>query len=91
MLNEIKRIFDLKPKEKEMGFVEKISTIVKQRKKINTLEIELFSLKEQIKSDAYKKVIERLDDPLCLVRLKKENKTLRGKIEVLKNELSKKQ
>lgn len=91
MLNEIKRILEIKPTQKKEGIVEKVSTIQKQRKRINALELELDTLKEQIKSDAYKKVIERLDDPLVIQRLKKENRKLKEKIEVLKNELSKKQ
>lgn len=79
-MEEIRKIFDLKPKEKKMRFVEKISTIQKQRKRINQLEIELTSLKEQVKSEAYKKIIDRLNDPLIVERLKKENKRLREKL-----------
>lgn len=80
-MEEIRKIFDLKPKEKKMRFIEKISTIQKQRKRINQLEIELTSLKEQVKSEAYKKIIDRLNDPLIVERLKKENKRLREKLE----------
>lgn len=88
MLNEIKRILDLKPKEKEIGFVEKISTIQKQRKKINTLELELDTLKEKIKSELYKKIIDKLDEPTAIVRLRKENKRLREKIKKMKEEIN---
>lgn len=84
MIEEIRKVLDLKPKEKKIGVVEKISTIQKQRKKINTLELELDTLKEKVKSELYKKIIDKLDEPTIITRLRKENKRLKEKLEELK-------
>jgi DNA anti-recombination protein RmuC len=53
-------------------------------KKINTLENENETLKETIKNELYKSFMNKLNEPLELDRIKKENKRLRNKVKTLK-------
>lgn len=53
-------------------------------KKINTLTNEKETLKECIKDELYKTFMEKLNEPLEVERLKKENKRLRAKVKSLK-------
>jgi len=54
-----------------------LKLIIKQRKKINTLEKELEDLKELIKSDLYKKLIKEADNSAKIKALQDKNKKLR--------------
>lgn len=56
------------------------------RMKVNTLENEVETLKSIIKDDLYKKFMEQINDSLLTERLKEENKRLRKKIKVFKDE-----
>lgn len=53
-------------------------------KKINTLTNEKQTLEECIKDELYKIFMEKLNEPLEVERLKKENKRLRLKVKSLK-------
>lgn len=57
----------------------KLSIIIKQRKKINKLEIELEALKLSVKDELYKEFIQKLGEPTEMERLRKDNKRLRLK------------
>lgn len=54
-----------------------LKLIIKQKKKINTLEKELEDLKELIKSDLYKKLIKEADNSAKIKALQDKNKKLR--------------
>lgn len=53
-------------------------------KKINTLTNEKEILEECVKNELYKTFMEKLNEPLEIERLKKENKRLRAKVKPLK-------
>lgn len=55
----------------------KLSLFVKQQRKINTLELEIDTLKNVIKEKLYDKFMENVENELEIKRLKKENKNLR--------------
>lgn len=57
----------------------KLSIIIKQRKKINKLEIELEALKLSVKDELYKEFMQKLGEPTEMERLRKDNKRLRLK------------
>lgn len=57
------------------------------RKRINTLENELDTLKEIIKGELYKSFMDKLGEPDTLKRLKEENKKLRQRIKSYKEEI----
>lgn len=85
MLNCWKR----KPKKinaPDMFDKEELPSKFKMRKRINTLENELDTLKEIIKSELYKSFIDKLGEPERIKRLTEENKKLRLKIKSLKEE-----
>ena len=74
-----------------MGMLEKavLKANKKQKKvrdirRLNTLENELETLKNIIKSELYKEFMKKLDEPIEAERLRKENKKLRQKIKILK-------
>ena len=56
----------------------------KMIKHINTLEMEIETLRETIKDELYKRFMDKLGEPLEMERIKNENKRLRQKIKVLK-------
>lgn len=56
------------------------------RMKVNTLDNEVETLKSIIKDDLYKEFMEQINDSLLTEQLKEENKRLRKKIKVLKEE-----
>ena len=56
------------------------------RKKYNTLYTENEVLKEVMRSDVYDQVIKQLQDPLELVRYKRENERLRQILSVVREE-----
>lgn len=53
-------------------------------RKINTLEGDKKVLEETIKDELYKTFMDKLNEPLELARLRKENKNLRAKVKTLK-------
>ena len=55
----------------------KIKTIIEQKRKINTLQLENETLKSAIKDELYKEFMKKLGEPLEISRLRKENKRLR--------------
>lgn len=59
----------------------------KYRRRINTLELEKKELEEIIKEGLFKEFIKKINEPLELERLRKENKRLRKKIKDLKKEM----
>jgi len=67
--------------------IEKISRYVKLLRKYNKLETEYETLKEEVKDECFKKILEKLGEPLEIKRLREENKRLRIKVKSLKNEL----
>ena len=52
--------------------------------KINTLDGNIKVLEETIKDELYKTFMDKLNEPLELARLRKENKNLRAKVKTLK-------
>ena len=67
--------------------IENISRYVKLLRKYNKLETEYETLKEEVKDECFKKILEKLGEPLEIKRLREENKRLRIKVKSLKNEL----
>ena len=67
--------------------IEKISRYVKLLRKYNKLETEYETLKEEVKDECFKKILEKLGEPLEIKRLREENRRLRIKVKSLKNEL----
>lgn len=61
-----------------------ITKYLKLRKKYNTLELEYKTLKESVKTDLYKNLLHRLDEPEEVKRLRDANKHLRKKVKLLK-------
>lgn len=57
------------------------------RKRINTLELELETLKQTIKDELYIEFMKKLDEPAKSQSLRKDNKMLRKKVKTLKEEL----
>jgi len=53
-------------------------------RKINTLDGNIKVLEETIKDELYKTFMDKLNEPLELDRLRKENKNLRAKVKTLK-------
>ena len=70
--------------EKRMKQINKIPLWLKQWREINTLKLEVETLKDSIKEELYKEFMKKLGEPLENERLCKENKMLRQKIKVLK-------
>lgn len=69
---------------KEKIIDSKLSTIVKQRRRIRTLENELEALKLSVKDELYKEFMQKLGEPNEMERLRQENKRLRLKVRELK-------
>ena len=67
--------------------IENISRYVKLLRKYNKLETEYETLKEEVKDECFKKILEKLGEPLEIKRLREENKRLRIKVKSLKSEL----
>jgi cell division protein FtsB len=61
--------------------------VAKYKRRINTLELEKKDLEEIIKDGLFKEFIKKINEPLELERLRKENKKLRKKIKDLKKEV----
>lgn len=61
--------------------------ISKYKRRINTLELEKKELEEVIKEGLFKEFIKKINEPIELERLRKENKRLRKKIKDLKEEM----
>lgn len=70
--------------EKRMKQINKIPLWLKQWREINTLKLEVETLKNSIKEELYKEFMKKLGEPADNERLRKENKMLRQKIKVLK-------
>lgn len=70
--------------EKRMKQLNKIPLVVRQHRRINTLEGEVDVLENTIKDELYKEFMKKLGEPMEVERLRKENKMLRQKIKVLK-------
>ena len=64
-----------------------IIEVAKYKKRINTLELEKKELEEIIKNNLVKELFKKINEPLELERLRKENKKLRKKIKDLKKEM----
>ena len=67
--------------------IEKLSKYIKLLRKYNKLETEDESVLEYTKDDCFKKLIDKLGEPLEVKRLKDENKRLRIKVKELKSKL----
>lgn len=72
-------------KKKKLSF--KLPLIIRQQRRINTLELEKETLEMTIKEELYKAFMKKLNEPLEVERLRKENKKLRIKNKELKEEL----
>ena len=70
--------------EKRMKQINKIQIWVKQWREINTLKLEVETLKNSIKEELYKEFMKKLGEPADNERLHKENKRLRQQIKSLK-------
>lgn len=70
-----------------MDSIDKLTRYIKLRQKYNRLETEYQVLQEYVKEECFKKLIDKIGEPLELKRLKEENKRLRIKLKELKNEL----
>lgn len=63
--------------------------MMKQKKRINTLELEINLLQDLLEADIYKKVMSDYDKVLRYDLIKKENEYLRKKNKELKQKLMK--
>lgn len=70
--------------EKRMKQINKIPLWLKQWKEINTLKLEVETLKNSIKEELYKEFMKKLGEPADNERLRKENKRLRQQVKSLK-------
>lgn len=70
-----------------MKNIEMIPRYIRLLRKYNALETKYMALKEYMKDNSFKAVLEKLGEPLEIKRLKKENKRLRLKLKALKEEL----
>jgi FtsZ-binding cell division protein ZapB len=70
--------------EKRMKQINKIPIWVKQWREINTLKLEVETLKNSIKEELYKEFMKKLGEPADNERLRKENKRLRQQVKSLK-------
>lgn len=85
MLNYWKRKAE-EEKTNDLFEKDKLPSKHKMRKRINTLENEVETLKEIIKSELYKSFMEKLGEPEKIKRLTEDNKKLRLKVKSLKEE-----
>lgn len=67
--------------------IENISRYVKLLRKYNKLETEYETLKEEVKNDCFRILLDKIGEPLELKRLRGENRRLRTINKNLKNEL----
>ncbi len=67
--------------------IEKVSRYVKLLRKYNKLETEYETLKEDVKDECFKTILEKLGEPLEIKRLREENKRLRIKVKDLKRKI----
>ena len=67
--------------------IQNISRYVKLLRKYNKLETEYETLKEEVKEECFKKILDKIGEPLELKRLREENRRLRIKVKSLKSEL----
>lgn len=70
--------------EKRMKQINKIPLWLKQWKEINTLKLEVETLKNSIKEELYKEFMKKLGESADNERLRKENKRLRQQVKSLK-------
>lgn len=70
--------------EKRMKQINKIPLWLKQWREINTLKLEVETLKNSIKEELYKEFMKKLGEPEDNERLRKENKRLRQQVKSLK-------
>ena len=70
--------------EKIMKQINKIPLWIKQQRQINTLKLEVETLKNSIKEELYNEFMKKLGEPLKNERLRKENKRLRQQVKSLK-------
>ena len=67
--------------------MKKLKILIEQRKKINTLELEVDCLKNILKDNLYEKFMSNLKQEDDCKRIKSENKRLRLKIKKLQKKL----
>lgn len=70
--------------EQRMKQINKIPLWLKQWREINTLKLEVETLKNSIKEELYKEFMKKLGEPADNERLRKENKRLRQQVKSLK-------
>ncbi len=68
---------------------EKLTRYIKLLRKYNKLETEYTTLKEDVKNECFKKILEKAGEPLEIKRLREENKRLRLKNKELKEMIKK--
>ena len=67
----------------------KIFDVVKMQRRINSLELELETLKSSVGSEAFKLIMKKLEEPDTVKRLKEQNAKLRITNKSLKEENAK--
>jgi hypothetical protein len=70
--------------EEKMKQINKIPLWIKQQRQINTLKLEVETLKNSMKEELYKEFMKKLGEPMETERLRKENKRLRQQVKSLK-------
>lgn len=70
--------------EEKMKQINKIPLWIKQQRQINTLKLEVETLKNSMKEELYKEFMKKLGEPLENERLRNENKRLRQQNKSLK-------
>lgn len=67
--------------------IKKLGIIIKQKRKINTLELRVLELEETISGSAYKEVMKAVKEIQDNDKLRKQNRRLRKQVKELKESL----
>ena len=67
--------------------IERVTSYIKLLRKYNKLETEYEVLQSEVKEECFKKLLEKVGEPLEIKRLREENKRLRIRLKELKSSM----